>query len=101
MKSEFEVLKNKIYERKSWLDTINSLNEVSIAELRLWENLDNNHCIKILERNEKEYQALLLILRAVQIDTLQNNAVPIGDLQGIQQIIDTTENNPPTLPILN
>lgn len=85
MKTQIETLHTKLLERKSWLDALQKLNDVSINQIALFKGIDSNYAIDTIGTNEVEYQELLFLLRGVQLTQVEINVKPFdanmyGDL---------------------
>lgn len=75
MTDQLKKLQDKLIERKSWIDAINKMNEISLNYIGLFQSADEPYAIEKIENNEFEYQELLIHLRGVQITAIEANAV--------------------------
>jgi hypothetical protein len=74
MNEQLKKLQEKLLERKSWIDAIEKINDVSLNYIGLFQNVDDAYAIEKIETNEVDYQDLLRLLRGVQLTTLEANA---------------------------
>lgn len=77
MTDQLKKLQEKLLERKSWIESLEKMNDVSLNYIGLFQNADEPYAIEKIENNEVEYQEILIHLRGVQITAIEANAYPL------------------------